>query len=169
MGAPLVTAGARIASLLLVMIGCGGSSAKAPAAAGVGASAREAPGTEAVAMPKPDPEEPVPAGQPPVNARPAQAIATPALRAAPTVYVEWHGTHRFAGLEVYVASIEEKRTTEGDELLKVELTLRAGDQARSAYFAGESERPETFAGYLVQFRGGSRQAVGLAVVRADAQ
>lgn len=125
------------------------------------------------------PEEPVAAGDvegrevPPLpgSSPPARPALTPAQQAAfaaaPTVYVDWHGTAKLEGLQIHVDSLEEKQDTDGHELMIVELTVRAGDRVTQLRFSGEKGVPQAFAGHLVQCRGGSRQAIGLAVIRAD--
>jgi hypothetical protein len=87
------------------------------------------------------------------------------LAQAPTVYLDWHTSGQIEGLELYVSSLEVKLDTDGREVLRAELRLKAGGEARDASFSGEG-RIESFAGYHVQVRGGSRQSVGVAVIRA---
>ena len=161
--------------------GSGGTSREpiAPAAAR-GEVAHDAGGAEEMSRSKPPEDiEPVAAGTGETPALPegfpasARAELTPEQRAAfanaPTVYVDWHGTAKLEGLEIHVDSLEEKRDVDGHELMIVELTVRAGALVQKMRFSGEKSRPLVFAGHLVQCRGGSRKAIGLAVIRADAQ
>lgn len=158
--------------------GSGGTSREpiAPDAARGGA-AHDAGGAEEMSRSKPPAEPVAAAGEtPPLpddSPLPAQPELTPAQRAAfaraPTVYVDWHGTAKLEGLEIHVDSLEEKRDVDGHELMIVELTVRAGGLVRAMRFSGEKSAPLAFAGHLVQCRGGSRKAIGLAVIRAEAQ
>lgn len=88
--------------------------------------------------------------------------------AAPTVYVKWRTTTVIDGLSITVDSLEEKLDTDGRELLLVEITARAGAASQQLSFRGEGAAHRVFAGHWIQCRGGSRQAVGFAVIRAPA-
>jgi hypothetical protein len=166
----------------LLFVGCasgGGAASREPVAPDPASAAAPATdeGAEDMSRSK-SPEEPVAAGDvegrevPPLpsSSPPARPALTPAQQAAfaaaPTVYVERHGTAKLEGLQIHVDSLEEKRDTDGHELMIVELTVRAGDRVTQLRFSGEKGVPQAFAGHLVQCRGGSRQAIGLAVIRA---
>ncbi len=123
--------------------------------------------------PSPAPAPPVPVEAIGRDASSATSYAAPsaevlaALRGAPTIYVKRRETHRWEGLEVEVSSLEVKQDLDGREVLRTELALRAGEHSDSASFSGD-DRVVAFAGYHVQVRGGSREAVGLAVIRTPA-
>lgn len=86
---------------------------------------------------------------------------------APTTYIEWHSTATIEGLEIYVTSLEQKSDMDGHEVLNVGLRLRfRGEEHLTGFSGRDSDMPsETWNGFKVEFRGGSKQAVGLAVTK----
>ena len=129
-----------------------------PRAAVPGTATEELVGVEVLPAAPPSPEDLAAAAARPT----AEELA--ALSRAPTVYVDWHTAQVLEGLEIYVSALEVKRTMEGDEALRTSLRLRAGDQVSE--FNCDDARVTSFAGYHVQVRGGSKESVGVAVIRA---
>ncbi len=130
-----------------------------PRAAVPGTATEELVGVEVLPLaPPPSPEDLAAAAARPT----AEELA--ALSRAPTVYIDWHTAQVLEGLEIYVSALEVKRTMEGDEALRTSLRLRAGDQVSE--FNCDDARVTSFAGYHVQVRGGSKESVGVAVIRA---
>jgi hypothetical protein len=107
------------------------------------------------------------------EADPERPVITPAERAAlakvSTEYVAWGEQVFLEDLVISLAGVEVKQDIDGREVLLADLRLRIErdgkieEQVES--FRGEDSPPAVFAGHLVVVRGGSKQAVGVAVLR----
>lgn len=80
------------------------------------------------------------------------------------------GEHVFLeDLVISLAGVEVKQDMDGREVLLADLRLRIERDGkideRVASFRGEDSPPVVFAGHIVAVRGGSKQAVGVAVLR----
>ena len=110
---------------------------------------------------------------------PASAAVTPApppspSTSAPTHYLAYRTTTVVDGLEIQVRSLEVKRDLDGHEVLRAGLRLRHRGRQHAITLSGRDEESPavTWAGYRLELRGGSSEAVGLAVTRdgsADAE
>jgi hypothetical protein len=104
----------------------------------------------------------------PVYAADHDLVITAAERAAlakvSTEYVRPGETVFLEDLVISLEGVEVKQDTDGREVLRVVLRLRAGDEEGEMYASGDGT-PAVFAGHLVEVRGGSKEAVGVAVLR----
>jgi hypothetical protein len=111
--------------------------------------------------------------QPPGEWSDAREHALPIATEAPrspvgaTVYVGLQTSRTFDGLEVYVASLQVKRTEDGDEALVGVLRLHAGGQDKELRFFESGEH--VWNGYRIRLRGGSKDDVGIEVTRATSR
>lgn len=142
---------------------CGGSPMKkgspdAPATEPAAAASPGSPGSiDSPALPidAADPDQPV-----------ISAAERAALAKVSTEYVA-RGTYVFLeGLVVSLVGVEVKQDSDGREVLRAELRLQTSPESeeRVESFHGEGSLV-VFAGHLVEVRGGSKEAVGVAVLR----
>lgn len=100
---------------------------------------------------------------------PTKVAPLPAIYSVPTVTVATGATATIAGLEIHVRAITGTPDTTGSGVLRVNVRLSVGKLARDYEFFDDRREPLTWNGYEIQYRGGTRKAVGFAVRKLGAE
>lgn len=120
--------------------------------------------------PAPTPVEAPPMSTPPTTPDPAPA-QTSATITIPTPYVpdsDVRGSGSALGLAIEVVDNVEKRTMEGNSLMRVGLRLHANGATESVTLYSDAQPRVTWGGYTVEHRGGWRHEVELLISLAPA-
>lgn len=106
---------------------------------------------------------------PPTNVAPAPTSATITI---PTPYTAGSGDVRgrgsVLGLDIEVVDNVEKRTMEGNSIMRVGLRLHAIGATETVTLYSDDQPRVTWGGYTIEYRGGWRNEVELLVSRAPA-
>jgi hypothetical protein len=165
-------------AFLLALSACASSPTTSPATPSSPALDPQAPASAAVTPAPPPslspPPPPSPPSPPPPPPPPPSPPPPPPSTSAPTHYLAYRTTTVVDGLEIQVRSLEVKRDLDGHEVLRAGLRLRHRGRQHAITLSGRDEESPavTWAGYRLELRGGSSEAVGLAVTRdgsADAE
>ncbi|MBP9205757.1 MAG: hypothetical protein KBG28_17420 [Kofleriaceae bacterium] len=161
-------------AFLLALSACASSPTTSPATPSSPALDPQAPASAAVTPAPPPSLSPPPPPPPSPPPPPPSPPPPPPSTSAPTHYLAYRTTTVVDGLEIQVRSLEVKRDLDGHEVLRAGLRLRHRGRQHAITLSGRDEESPavTWAGYRLELRGGSSEAVGLAVTRdgsADAE